>query len=372
MRSLPFVLLLACTHGATDAVDTDPPAEDTPVDLPADHDLGPVTAGVAALPDFPQDTDPPAPAGPLRPSDCFGAQWGASPPVDYDVYAPTMGSHCLGTNHQDIQGVQRVVFVGDSVTAGTLPTPTGQWWRNRLADRLARDFGLEAPGFRWRNMDPISGDALEMASGDFATCAKYGARTDDLLMDPHRQLETCIPEDQRDKTTLIVLTIGGNDIYALLEDVRAGVDETTLRDTYTRATGLFREAVDWIQEPGRFPNGVYVIFATTYDFTDHDGAMDMASCDGAQLINMDAPLMEPITWDILGEAQETYVRTAVETGTDLIFMGEAFCGHGWDAGNPASRCYRPAGGVWTDLTCEHPNAAGHDAIFDMFMAVIRE
>jgi lysophospholipase L1-like esterase len=254
-----------------------------------------------------------------------------------------------------------------------LPTRTPDWFRNRLADDFVLRWGLQAPSFRWRNADPFSGESFEPISGDFANCAKYGARTDDLLLDPHRQLETCMPEEERSKRTLVIMTIGGNDIYSLLEDSNAGVDEATMRATYTRATALFEDAIRWIVEPGRFPNGVWVIFSTTYDFTDQDGALDMASCDGAQLINMDEALLNPVIWDIMSDAQESYVRLATETGTDLIFLGEQFCGHGWNAADPTSRCYRgPGAAIWTDLTCEHPNRAGHEALTDMVRAVIEE
>lgn len=370
---LTFLLLLGCTEEGSavvppetdeDPVDTvppEPPAEDPPAeetDLPVETDP-------------PAETEPPPP--PETAADCFSGIWGAAPPVDYDQFHPVMGTHCFGTNHQDIQGVQRVVFVGDSITVGTLPTTTPDWYRNRLADTFVRRWGLRPPAWGWRNADPINGEVFERESGDFASCAKYGARTDDLLMDPHRQLETCIPEDKRALTTLVVMTIGGNDIYSLLEDVGANVDETTLRETYARATRLLREAIVWLKEPGRFPNGVYVVFANTYDFTDHDGAMDMATCEGAQLIGMDRPLTDPVLQDILATAQEEHLSIAVDTQTDMIFLGETFCGHGYNAADPSSRCYRgPGADLWLDFTCEHPNAGGHDAIRDMVMAVIDE
>jgi hypothetical protein len=99
----------------------------------------------------------------------------------------------------------------------------------------------------------------------------------------------------------------------------------------------------------------------------------MAECDGAKLIGMDEPLLEPILWEIMAESQEEYLSIAADTQTDLVFMGEAFCGHGWNTADPTSRCYRgPGTATWTDLTCEHPNGAGHDAIFDAMTAVIDE
>ncbi|MEZ4235006.1 MAG: GDSL-type esterase/lipase family protein [Myxococcota bacterium] len=313
------------------------------------------------------------PTGPLTAADCFAGQWGGAPPVDYDQYGLTMGSHCVGTNHQDIQDVERVVFVGDSITVGTPPTPTASWWRNQTADAIATRFGLQPPGVRWRNVSLVDGVALETFSGDFAACAKWGARTDDLIQPPHEQFVTCMPEEDRDLRTLVIMSIGGNDIYSLLEDAQAGVDEATLRQTYLDAVAQLEDAVDWLLEPGRFPNGVYLVFTDTYDFTDPDGAEDMALCDGAQLLGLDEPLRDPVVQSILADAQEAYVRMATETGTDLVFLGEGFCGHGFDRDDPSSRCYRgPGADLYFDLTCEHPNQAGHDAITDMVLRTIDE
>lgn len=347
-------------------VDTDPPTTDTE---PADTDGGTDAADTDVA-----DTDTDVPyTGPATLESCFGKLWDGPAPVDYASAGATLGQHCKGTNHQDIQGVQRVVFVGDSITMGTPPTLPKDWYRNRLATTLSQRWGLKAPGTNWRLVDPISGDPLENFSGDFANCAKWGARTDDLATPPHEQLQTCMPEAERDKVTLVVMTIGGNDIFSLLEDINAGVEDDTLRETYSKAVDLMEEAIRWVKEPGRFPNGVFVVFGNTFDFTDPDGAEDMAACDGAALIGLDKPLREPILHEILADAQARYLKLAVETGTDMMFFGESFCGHGWNGDDPTRRCYRgPNTPVWTDFTCEHPNGAGHAAIADLVLSVVDE
>jgi hypothetical protein len=57
----------------------------------------------------------------------------------------------------------------------------------------------------------------------------------------------------------------------------------------------------------------------------------------------------------------------------MIFLFEAFCGHGFRADDPTAPCYRgPGTATWFDATCIHPNAAGHDHIAAMFTAVIDE
>ncbi|MFT7518828.1 MAG: hypothetical protein ACI9MC_000962 [Kiritimatiellia bacterium] len=45
---------------------------------------------------------------------CFEGFLGTDPSPDYAQFAPTIGSHCYGTDHQDIDDIDRVVFLGDS------------------------------------------------------------------------------------------------------------------------------------------------------------------------------------------------------------------------------------------------------------------
>jgi lysophospholipase L1-like esterase len=310
----------------------------------------------------------------VRAADCFADNWdGAEPTVDYDALGPVIGAHCKGTDHQDIEGIERVVFVGDSVTVGTLPAPSDSWYRNQVTDALVARFGLEPPEDAWRSTNLFDGTSLIQESGDFACCAKFGARTDDLLLDPHRQLETCIPEDRRSERTLVIMTIGGNDLYSFLEDERDGVDHDALRATFAYATALLRDAAEWVADPVRFPNGAFLVFGNLYDVTDSDGASDIGECGGAQLIGLSAPLQQPITWEVMAEAQREMMSIAVDTQTDLVFLGEGFCGRGYNKDDETGRCYRgPDQPLWLDLICMHPNAAGHDALAQAFLEVIGE
>jgi lysophospholipase L1-like esterase len=307
---------------------------------------------------------------------CFAGQLGKLPgmPVDYDSYGPTIGAHCKGTNHQEIQGVERVVFAGDSITVGTPPQGFETWYRNVMAAGLVARFGLTAPDWLWQNVDLINGVALAQSSGDFWSCAKWGARTDDLERKPHEQLVACNPKGVREKTTLVIITAGGNDIFAWAQDLVKGVPLEDLWAAAEKAAADLESAIHWlVDDPTRFPNGVYVIFANPYEFTDPDSGNDLAKCPGANLISMDTALIdaqfnEITTW-FMGE----YMRVAVETGTDLAFMGEQTCGHGHMKDDPKGRCYRgPGTELWMDITCLHPSAAGHAGIADLFLSIIDE
>jgi hypothetical protein len=312
--------------------------------------------------------------GKLTAAECFADDFvnprqGPSP--NYDQYNPTIGSHCFGTNHQSITGVERVVFLGDSITVGTPPTLSNDFYRAQLADALASKFGLSKPNLLWKSADPFKGTAVVQQSGDFASCSKWGARTDDLMQD-NAQIEDCIPVAQRGKRTLVVMTMGGNDIASLTKAATNGATQDQLWLQASDMVKLMRDAVGWFYEPGRFPNGVYVVFANNYEFT--DGTGDVQTCDVSGLAGFDKPIPAPEQLkEIVIWINEQYMSIAVDHQADMIFLLEDFCGHGFENDNAAAPCYRgPNTPRWFDLTCIHPNPAGHDHITDMFMAVVNE
>ncbi len=64
-------------------------------------------------PGGPDGEDPGSPDDPAAPlyDTCFADFMGSDYPLpDYDAAGATIGSHCLGTDHQDIAAVERVVF----------------------------------------------------------------------------------------------------------------------------------------------------------------------------------------------------------------------------------------------------------------------
>ncbi len=319
-------------------------------------------------------TDAAAPDAALRPAAaCFEDAFVNPNEIgpDYDQFQPVVGGHCRGTNHQDIRNVERVVFLGDSVTVGTPPTLVSDYYRSRLARTLAQRFGLMAPDPLWMNVDLFNGVALLRDAGDFSSCAKYGARTDDLLQDS-TQLVDCLPPEKRHLRTLVILTIGGNDIANLTKDGLEGATLDVLWAQTREFVGLMRDAAHWIKDPANFPNGSYLVFANMFEFT--DGTGDTAACPAAGLAGFGAAWEDPQALaDMVIWANEQYLQIAVETGSDMTFMLESFCGHGFNAGNEAAPCFRGAGTpTWFDLTCIHPNPDGHREIADMFMAVVEE
>ena len=346
-------------------------------------DGGPVfvDAGTdAAEPDAARDAGD---AGPATFTSCFDSQYVggiAAGGPDYDgIPGVVVGSHCQGTNHQDITGVQRVVFIGDSVTVGSPPTLSQDWYRVRLATQLASEFGLDraaglTDGFaweQWTRANPVSGTTVRRSAGDFSSCAEWGARADDLQRDS-TQLEDCFPAGERGQRHLTVMTVGGNDLSNLTQAAIDGADSATLWAQTREYVGLVRDAVTWLKDPARFPAGNDVIFANVYEFT--DGTGEVNSCTTASIAGFDSD--EPVA-DALAEmvvwANEQFMDIAVSTGSDMVFLLETFCGHGYKRNDPTGPCYRgPGQALYFDLTCIHPNAQGHGVISELFMSVVRE
>lgn len=365
---------------AVEAPDAEPPTLDA---TPAPDAAGAPDA-TAAAPDASQLADAGVVVDASQPADaggagigltCFGDIWDpATPGPDYDQFAPVMGSHCNGTNQQNITGVERVVFLGDSVTVGTPPTVSGDFYRSRLADRLAQRFNLQAPSAGWKMANVLDGTSLVQSSGDFASCAKWGAETNDLLVDNH-QIEDCIPESERTKRTLVIMTVGGNDIGRITKNgaPSGGHTYAEVEAMTQRFVQNMRDAIHWFKDdPARFPNGVFVVFANMYEFT--DGTGDVSSCAAAGLAGFDEAWADPSQLaDLVIWANEEFMGIAVETGTDMILSLEHFCGHGYHNDDPNSRCYRgPNTERWFDLSCIHPNPTGHGVLADMFMSVVEE
>jgi hypothetical protein len=262
----------------------------------------------------------------------------------YENFGVVPGRHCQGSDHQDIEDIERLVFLGDSITAGTPPTPSDQIWRALFAEAMQARFG----------------DDLEIAD-----CSRFGARTDDYA---NEQIPTCFPAPS-DKRTLVVGTMGGNDIFAAASTLLEGGGVEASLAVLDRAVGFQRDAMWWFRDNAdlMFPGGVAVISANVYEFTDTTG--DLSACPMADQLGFGGQADE--VGFATGYLNAAWAEIAVETGTDVLFLQEEFCGHGFASTDPENPCYRgPDAAVYFDLTCIHPTPAGHSRLSAMFTAVV--
>jgi lysophospholipase L1-like esterase len=281
-------------------------------------------------------------AGPATGASCFGYQQGAKPSPNYDQFHPTILPSCAGTHHQTITGVQRVVFLGDSVTTGTPPTSPTQFYRALVSQALIAKFG------------PIQID----------DCSAWGARFDDLLAGKG-EIAKCFPNAVEPKRTLVIMTNGGNDVAAW---AKAQMDSPTAMAAADDAAKLLSDAMHWFKDAGpRFPNGVDVVLSNVYEYTDTSGKLD--SCAAATVSGLKGSW--PQGTDAVVHFEEQIMKVAVETNIDMVFLLEDFCGHGYQRTDSTLQCYRgPSAPLWFDATCYHPNPDGHAEIARLFKAVI--
>jgi len=348
MRSLILglgvsALALACGGGEAAQV-LDDTQSGAPSPTPTSAAPTPSSPGA---PTAPTPAPEPAPTStpttpPVTATACFKDLTGSIPGPDYDQFKPTIAKSCSGTQHQKITGIEKVVFLGDSVTAGTPPTAINDFYRSRVVEGLKTRFG--------------AGIAV-------ADCSVWGARTDDFI-EGKNQVGTCFPNPTEPKKTLIVMTMGGNDIHAWAKNKISTAEAMVQAD---EAADKLRDTILYLQAPGRFPKGVNIVFANVYEFTDTSG--DMASCPAATLAGMSG------TWPAGAPAivhfQERFMKIAADTKTDMIFLMEAFCGHGYKRNDPSLQCYRgPGAALWFDLTCIHPTPEGHKQIAKLFLDVV--
>lgn len=293
------------------------------------------------------------------------------PGINYDPLELPIGSHCLGTNFQDIDDVERVVFLGDSVTVGTPPTAINGYYRNILADALADRFALSfgANKALWQAPDVFNGTSVALESGDFASCAEWGARTDDLIAG--NQFDDCYPEDTRDLRTLTIITMGGNDLARIAQESGDGAPASVSWDLAESAVDHMRNSAVWMKDPENFPNGHFVVFANIFEFTDGTGLVESCNLSGLAGFEPLESLGDALL--VIGWMEDQYARIAQETNSDLIFMFEEFMGRGFLYDDPTAPGYRgPGEQNWFDLTCIHPTPTGHGAIADMFLATVAE
>lgn len=332
---------LAVACGGTSSPDDvgSPTPADTTSSPPPTTDTPPPTTTAPAPTSAPTT---PTPEPPLTATKCFSMLSGKTAGPDYDRFKPTIAKSCSGTSHQKITGIEKLVFLGDSVTAGTPPTLPNEIYRSRVTEGVKARFG---------------------SGVQVADCSKWGARTDDYL-EGGNQLGQCFPNATEPKKTLIVMTMGGNDIAAWAKDKLSTADAMVQADL---AADKLKAAIDWLKAPGRFPKGVDIVFANIYEYTDTSG--DLASCPASSLAGMSGSWSQgaPAIVHFL----ERYMQIATQTKTDMIFLLEHFCGHGYKRNDASLQCYRgPGAELWFDLTCIHPTPKGHEEISKLFLSVI--
>jgi lysophospholipase L1-like esterase len=315
--ALTLAVLLAGCGGTTGGGDDEDATEDTITDTADDagDDAGDAVGDVVEDPGGDAATD-------------TAVDTATDTAVDTATDAVTDTGGDTGPVESD---VERVIFLGDSITASPYLTPP---WSDRIRDDLRAAFGADV---------------------EIHNYAVGGARTEHVLEDQIPNIDTTSI-----KPTLVMFTIGGNDA---LQVIGSDVD-TALAHMEDKMDNL-RAVLEFLDDPTNFPGGTYVIYSNIYDPTDGEG--DFTHC-GIGAMYEDWPEVEELATIVNG----WYEDLADEFGFAVLDMHSLFLGHGWnndDTENPyycngcEPDCPCPR---WFDFTCIHPNAAGHEALAGFF------
>ena len=158
---------------------------------------------------------------------------------------------------------------------------------------------------------------------------------------------------------VVTMTIGGNDVTAALAALLTSGDDSKERADFQ---GYLDEAIAELTKPDRFGAGVKVtvFVANVYDPSDGTGDFTVAAsgkkCPGALSFfpagKATAPLLDP--WEkIFADV------AAKHPGSNVVDLRGKYQGHGVNKADS-----------WFYGDCIHPNAAGHDAVRDLFWSAI--
>ncbi|MFT7518829.1 MAG: hypothetical protein ACI9MC_000963 [Kiritimatiellia bacterium] len=165
------------------------------------------------------------------------------------------------------------------------------------------------------------------------------------------------------------MTLGGNDLAALAQRRSDGASTASLWADTEELIDEMRRGARWLKDPDRFEEEVSVVMSNLIEFTDATG--DTSACPAASLAGFGQTISDPDIAQMVVYTLEQYMALAVETGSDMLFLQETFCGHGFARDDPAGRCYQgPGAQLWFDLTCVHPNPRGHKEIAKMIVSVV--
>ncbi|MSQ02235.1 MAG: SGNH/GDSL hydrolase family protein, partial [Myxococcales bacterium] len=239
------------------------------------------------------------------------------------------------------ESLARVIFVGDSITAGNGSTKNGLAFTELLADNDDDTW----PDASWLDLGGIYDPPPDVVDD-----SRAGATTSSLVL---QQLEY-VTEDLGDTVagpTAVVVTIAGNDVQGLIGNPE-GTDKAV--EKIVKNLGKF---YDYFEDPVRFPDGAYVYLANVYEPSDNVGQADECFFG----LNLETVLGS------LATANAATLAQAQERGVAWIDMRGHFLGHGMNGDDPDNEFHDPEDpSVWFDEDCIHPNDRGHHEIRRLF------
>jgi lysophospholipase L1-like esterase len=171
--------------------------------------------------------------------------------------------------------------------------------------------------------------------------------------------------------SIVVITIAGNDMLAQVQNMSS----SSLDSAINTMISNIETAVEYLQDPTNFPDGVYIYLANLYDPSDATGVLPY-SCLGF------GSVPGSITNATLEAGLTTLFNDEVQLAQQLNFaviddLGH-FHGHGLYAANQTATSSAPADPNydssdptdWFYTDCIHPTNAGHNELRRLFFEAI--
>ena len=221
----------------------------------------------------------------------------------------------------------RVVFLGDSITAGHQPS----WGISNLYRSL-----LEENSSHWSpEFDGYDIPGLFPSATEFINVSQGGATTDTLISSQLPALESRLTFPAAGET-IIIFTVGGNDAQgALVGDADAILG---------RVENNFETITDWLLDASRFPDGAYIYLTNIYEPSNGVGRSEcFFTFDyGAKLPKLEEANAGLVT---MGEEKGFAVVDLYGHFKDHGFNADDFTIENYDADDPTN---------WFEDDCLHP------------------
>jgi lysophospholipase L1-like esterase len=238
----------------------------------------------------------------------------------------------------------RVVFLGDSITAGVGATADELDYLSLLLNNDDERY----PEYAGRDVSTLFGSIEAFTAGQ-------GGATTETVIDVQLPAIADTLGDRVEGPTLVFGTIGGNDVTSVIFGLQDLGQERERIATNVDAIAAF------FQDEERFPDGSMVFLTNVYEPLDGQGQAEECFF-GLDLSNIRED------FDLLNERTLELAQASEWSWVDL--HGH-FLGHGHnhdDDEGPNYDAEDPS--LWMKQDCIHPNNRGHHEIRRLFMAAL--
>lgn len=162
--------------------------------------------------------------------------------------------------------------------------------------------------------------------------------------------------------TLVVLSIGGNDI---MNNFMALLDPAQTKQVAQTVAANIQGALANFEDKTRYPGKVFIVALNVYEMTDGQGTFPADEpldifCSQLRTIG---PVFGKTLITNHGVYNDALEAAYAQAGVYVVDLRQAFLGHGFnykDATNAFYDVNDPT--LWLQYDCIHPNVAGHQAI----------